>query len=171
MGDDDALECSRRYIHMRLVWRTERGKSGQGLGICSATFGLLPLTVMLRALLSSSRPLLSRARLAPFQFVHPHPSHHHVTITPPLPATAPSLARSMKVRSSVKIMCDGCNVVRRKGRVYILCSKNPRHKQVSKLVHKDLATYANFLKSARVDTPVRDYVPRVTRVLSLIPYL
>ncbi|KAF8481918.1 ribosomal protein L36-domain-containing protein [Russula ochroleuca] len=45
----------------------------------------------------------------------------------------PSLVRSMKVRSSVKIMCDGCSVVRRKGRVYILCAKNPRHKQVSGL--------------------------------------
>jgi large subunit ribosomal protein L36 len=116
-----------------VVWCAERGQPGQGLGICLATFGLLPLTVMLRALLSSSRPLLSRARLAPFQSVHPHPSHHHAIITPLLPAAAPFLARSMKVRSSVKIMCDGCNVVRRKGRVYILCSKNPRHKQVSEL--------------------------------------
>ncbi|KIK07016.1 hypothetical protein K443DRAFT_88163 [Laccaria amethystina LaAM-08-1] len=36
----------------------------------------------------------------------------------------------MKVRSSVKVMCDGCSVVRRKGRVYVVCSKNPKHKQV-----------------------------------------
>ena len=35
----------------------------------------------------------------------------------------------MKVRSSVKRMCDACQVVRRKGRVYIVCKKNPRHKQ------------------------------------------
>ncbi|KAI9509082.1 ribosomal protein L36-domain-containing protein, partial [Russula earlei] len=56
----------------------------------------------------------------------PSSIHHHVT----LPTMAPSIARAMKVRSSVKIMCDGCNVVRRKGRVYILCEKNPRHKQV-----------------------------------------
>ncbi|KIM48223.1 hypothetical protein M413DRAFT_61428 [Hebeloma cylindrosporum] len=40
----------------------------------------------------------------------------------------------MKVRSSVKVMCDGCNVVRRKGRVYVVCSKNPKHKQVCYLV-------------------------------------
>ncbi|EPT04371.1 hypothetical protein FOMPIDRAFT_1085649, partial [Fomitopsis schrenkii] len=39
-------------------------------------------------------------------------------------------ARGMKVRSSVKRICDGCSVVRRKGRIYIICSKNPRHKQV-----------------------------------------
>lgn len=34
----------------------------------------------------------------------------------------------MKVRASVKKMCDKCKVVRRKGVVRVLCS-NPRHKQ------------------------------------------
>lgn len=36
----------------------------------------------------------------------------------------------MKVRASVKPMCDGCTIVLRKGRVYNICSKNPKHKQV-----------------------------------------
>ncbi|KJA29107.1 hypothetical protein HYPSUDRAFT_112253, partial [Hypholoma sublateritium FD-334 SS-4] len=53
--------------------------------------------------------------------------HHHVASTI---QRAPTLARGMKVRSSVKVMCEGCNVVRRKGRVYVVCSKNPKHKQV-----------------------------------------
>lgn len=89
---------------------------------------LFTTTVMMqRALLSASRALLSRARLTQSQ------PHHQIPITLPLPGTIPSLVRSMKVRSSVKIMCDGCSVVRRKGRVYILCAKNPRHKQVSLL--------------------------------------
>ncbi|MFA6446506.1 MAG: 50S ribosomal protein L36 [Candidatus Paceibacterota bacterium] len=35
----------------------------------------------------------------------------------------------MKVRSSVKKLCDKCKVVRRKGRVFIICSSNLRHKQ------------------------------------------
>lgn len=35
----------------------------------------------------------------------------------------------MKVRSSVKRMCEGCRIIRRKGRVRVIC-KNPRHKQV-----------------------------------------
>lgn len=37
----------------------------------------------------------------------------------------------MKVRSSVKKLCDGCKSVRRKkGKyVYIICDKNPKHKQ------------------------------------------
>jgi ribosomal protein L36 len=39
--------------------------------------------------------------------------------------------RGMKVRSSVKKFCDGCSVVRRKGYLYVVCSKDPKHKQVS----------------------------------------
>ncbi|HMB32430.1 MAG TPA: 50S ribosomal protein L36 [Methylomirabilota bacterium] len=34
----------------------------------------------------------------------------------------------MKVRPSVKVRCEHCKVVRRAGRVHIIC-KNPRHKQ------------------------------------------
>jgi len=35
----------------------------------------------------------------------------------------------MKVRLSVKRMCDRCKVIRRRGRVLVICSSNPRHKQ------------------------------------------
>ncbi len=35
----------------------------------------------------------------------------------------------MKVQASVKKMCDGCKIVRRKGVVRVICSKNPKHKQ------------------------------------------
>ena len=38
--------------------------------------------------------------------------------------------RGMKVRSSVKLFCDGCKTVRRKGYLYVICSKDPKHKQV-----------------------------------------
>jgi len=34
----------------------------------------------------------------------------------------------MKVRTSVKKMCDKCKIIRRKGVVRVLCS-NPKHKQ------------------------------------------
>lgn len=34
----------------------------------------------------------------------------------------------MKVRSSVKKMCDNCKVIRRHGRVLIICT-NVKHKQ------------------------------------------
>ncbi|GIU97249.1 MAG TPA: 50S ribosomal protein L36 [Actinomycetota bacterium] len=34
----------------------------------------------------------------------------------------------MKVRPSVKKICDRCRVIRRRGRILVICS-NPRHKQ------------------------------------------
>jgi len=34
----------------------------------------------------------------------------------------------MKVRPSVKPMCEKCKIVRRHGTVHVIC-KNPRHKQ------------------------------------------
>ncbi len=35
----------------------------------------------------------------------------------------------MKVQASVKTICDGCKIVRRKGVVRVICKKNPKHKQ------------------------------------------
>ena len=34
----------------------------------------------------------------------------------------------MKVRSSVKKMCDSCKIIKRKGIVRVICN-NPKHKQ------------------------------------------
>ncbi|PJE57733.1 MAG: 50S ribosomal protein L36 [Candidatus Portnoybacteria bacterium CG10_big_fil_rev_8_21_14_0_10_38_18] len=34
----------------------------------------------------------------------------------------------MKVRTSVKRICNKCKIVRRKGRIYVICT-NPKHKQ------------------------------------------
>ena len=34
----------------------------------------------------------------------------------------------MKVNPSVKKICDNCKIIRRPGRVIVICS-NPRHKQ------------------------------------------
>jgi large subunit ribosomal protein L36 len=34
----------------------------------------------------------------------------------------------MKVKPSVKKMCERCKVIRREGKVMVICS-NPRHKQ------------------------------------------
>lgn len=36
---------------------------------------------------------------------------------------------AMKVRASVKKICEHCKVVRRKGVIRVICSRNPRHKQ------------------------------------------
>ncbi|MCM8528816.1 MAG: 50S ribosomal protein L36 [Lentisphaeraceae bacterium] len=35
----------------------------------------------------------------------------------------------MKVRASVRRMCEYCKVVKRQGVVRVVCAKNPRHKQ------------------------------------------
>jgi large subunit ribosomal protein L36 len=35
----------------------------------------------------------------------------------------------MKVRPSVKPMCERCRVIKRHGRVMVICVSNPRHKQ------------------------------------------
>ncbi|MBI4193419.1 MAG: 50S ribosomal protein L36 [Candidatus Colwellbacteria bacterium] len=35
----------------------------------------------------------------------------------------------MKVRPSVKKICAHCKIVRREGSVYVICKRNPKHKQ------------------------------------------
>ena len=97
---------------------------------------------MLRALLASSRPLVARIRVATL----PHPNIHHLPRQFPN-AQTPILSRGMKVRSSVKIMCDGCNIVKRKGRIYVVCSKNPKHKQVFLPVLPQLYVLISYLAS------------------------
>ncbi|CCC71415.1 hypothetical protein NCAS_0H01050 [Naumovozyma castellii] len=41
----------------------------------------------------------------------------------------PLLSRGFKVRTSVKKFCPDCYIVRRKGRVYVYCKSNKKHKQ------------------------------------------
>ena len=47
-----------------------------------------------------------------------------------MPSTRPAITEgtSMKVNPSVKKICDKCKVIRRHGRVMVIC-ENPRHKQ------------------------------------------
>ena len=35
----------------------------------------------------------------------------------------------MKVRASVKKVCEKCKIIRRRGIVRVICKANPRHKQ------------------------------------------
>ncbi len=35
----------------------------------------------------------------------------------------------MKVKPSVKKICKGCKIIKRKGVIRIICSDNPKHKQ------------------------------------------
>ncbi|KAF8516383.1 ribosomal protein L36-domain-containing protein, partial [Gautieria morchelliformis] len=83
---------------------------------------------MLRHLFATGRPVLSLLRPKPLSIARFSPSL--LRGLAPAASDLPHLARGMKVRSSVKRLCDGCSVVIRKGRVYVLCSRNPKHKQV-----------------------------------------
>lgn len=35
----------------------------------------------------------------------------------------------MKVRASIRRRCEGCKIVQRKGKLYVICKRNPKHKQ------------------------------------------
>jgi large subunit ribosomal protein L36 len=35
----------------------------------------------------------------------------------------------MKVRASVRKLCDNCKIIKRRGVVRVICKKNPKHKQ------------------------------------------
>ncbi|XP_025933342.1 39S ribosomal protein L36, mitochondrial [Apteryx rowi] len=46
---------------------------------------------------------------------------------PPLPAVLP--LAGLKTKTSLKRRCKDCFIVRRRGRLYVCCKTNPRHKQ------------------------------------------
>jgi large subunit ribosomal protein L36 len=50
--------------------------------------------------------------------------------SPPVTRTGrkPKKERTVKVHPSVKKICDKCKIIKRKGRVMVIC-ENPRHKQ------------------------------------------
>ncbi|MCH7551825.1 50S ribosomal protein L36 [Patescibacteria group bacterium] len=35
----------------------------------------------------------------------------------------------MKVHSAIKKICKDCTIVKRKQKLYVICKKNPKHKQ------------------------------------------
>ena len=61
--------------------------------------------------------------------LRPHPRPHHLA-QQELRASEPDLKEetTMKVRPSVKPICEKCKVIKRKGHVMIIC-ENPKHKQ------------------------------------------
>ncbi|CAH0493233.1 unnamed protein product [Peronospora farinosa] len=58
----------------------------------------------------------------------------------------------MKVRSSVKRMCDGCKVVRRRRKVYVICDRSPKHKQRQGFHTSAFASFA-VLQDCAVTSP------------------
>ncbi|NXH73351.1 RM36 protein, partial [Hydrobates tethys] len=49
-------------------------------------------------------------------------------VVPPPPGLPPLLA-GLKTKTSLKRRCKDCFIVRRRGRLYVCCKSNPRHKQ------------------------------------------
>lgn len=45
-------------------------------------------------------------------------------------AARPPGVRAVKVKASVKRICGSCQVIRRKGKVRVICKADPKHKQV-----------------------------------------
>ncbi|THY19443.1 hypothetical protein D6D01_07066 [Aureobasidium pullulans] len=83
-----------------------------------------PLTTCARTAFSTSTTNSLISRMSQMSLARP-------VASPTKSLVAFQQTRGMKVRSSVKKLCDGCKSVRRKGGkyVYIICSKNPKHKQ------------------------------------------
>ncbi|KAG4930157.1 hypothetical protein AAZX31_17G110700 [Glycine max] len=76
-------------------------------------------------------------------FCFSHPSlleSRHSSFSCHIPSlfTSQTLQEAMKVRSSVKKMCEFCQIVKRRGRIYVICSGNPKHKQ-----RQGMATFAS----------------------------
>ena len=47
----------------------------------------------------------------------------------PIPNTEHLERSDMKVRPSVKKMCEKCKIIKREGIVRVICKKDPKHKQ------------------------------------------
>ena len=96
---------------------TDRLEQGMGHGYTHGVFGSLPL---------AGRELVSQGIVAR--------NHTHAPVAPDNGlakhafACARELEFTMKVRPSTKKMCEKCRIIRRRGRVWVICP-NPRHKQ------------------------------------------
>ena len=57
----------------------------------------------------------------------------------------------MKVRPSVKKICEKCKVIKRKGKVMVICD-NPKHKQRQAKIHREAR---DTVKAAEDPAPCR----------------
>ncbi|KAM6230245.1 LOW QUALITY PROTEIN: large ribosomal subunit protein bL36m-like [Porphyrio hochstetteri] len=48
---------------------------------------------------------------------------------PPPPGLLPLLLAGLKTKTSLRRRCKDCYIVQRRGRLYVYCKTNPRHKQ------------------------------------------
>ena len=75
----------------------------------------------------------------------------------------------MKVRSSVKPMCDKCKVIKRKGRVAVIC-ENPKHKQrqgINARLSKEKAELQLFAKTLNINKDRGNFTLRGLKQVSV----
>ncbi|KAI9226071.1 MAG: ribosomal protein L36-domain-containing protein [Piptocephalis tieghemiana] len=79
----------------------------------------------------STRTLYQSARPLPWATTSQSLSPFSVPRFPEMRVQVPEYiqVRGMKVRTAIKKRCDKCLIVRRRGRRYVVCSENPKHKQ------------------------------------------
>ena len=58
----------------------------------------------------------------------PHPAETGTALSHPIPGYGERKGITMKVRPSVKKICEKCKIIKRKGRIMVIC-ENPKHKQ------------------------------------------
>jgi len=94
------------------------------------------LSITLRVQPEDGHDVLAKFLREDAQELHPHPSRRSgqaraLSLRPHAwpDRLSPEVAiNPMKVRPSVKPMCERCRVIKRHGRTIVICS-NPRHKQ------------------------------------------
>ncbi|XP_027752538.1 39S ribosomal protein L36, mitochondrial [Empidonax traillii] len=52
-----------------------------------------------------------------------------LAVAPPPGPPLPALVAGLKTKTVLKRRCKDCYIVRRRGRLYVYCKTNPRHKQ------------------------------------------
>ncbi|XP_032559969.1 39S ribosomal protein L36, mitochondrial [Chiroxiphia lanceolata] len=52
-----------------------------------------------------------------------------LAVPPPPGPALPALVAGLKTKTVLKRRCKDCFIVRRRGRLYVYCKTNPRHKQ------------------------------------------
>ncbi|EGV61378.1 hypothetical protein CANTEDRAFT_107375 [Yamadazyma tenuis ATCC 10573] len=83
---------------------------------------------LVKSLVVSSRATSIRSNLLFTGFRSSIPVSTSVFSTPSVFGSLNPI-RTFKVRTSVKKFCKDCYMVRRKGRVYVYCKSNGKHKQ------------------------------------------
>ncbi|XP_051467399.1 39S ribosomal protein L36, mitochondrial [Apus apus] len=105
---------------LSLLARAAAGPLG-GLGRSALSSLVPPWRAAALAAAGSRAPALRcGAAAAPRGLLAPPP--------PPGPLPPPLLA-GLKTKTALRRRCKDCFVVRRRGRLYVLCKANPRHKQ------------------------------------------